>query len=421
MVPTATMQSATSSSAPPRDVTPPTRTSSTARRRSASRSLATMSSVTTAPANDEMTMPASRTVSTVVRPPIRARRQMTATDASAPTNAATGASSAGPPAATAATEPSAAPADVPVTYGSASGLRSRPWRSAPATPSAPPTSAAAMTRGSRSSRMIAVVGASAPPVSAASPSPGSTATAPASTPSSALAASARRSAPSAVAGRTNRTTGNAPLAEHGRVKELRVRLGCLAHARSRPAREVRGDRIDPLAPDRRDAGPAGACRDLLRRDAVVRVGQDDDLWIRTHELLGGELRVRTRRASRDIHAAGELDEIVNERSRPDRERLRGVGGVDLVEDPRLRRDRRGPLLHGLEPARDVVGELLPVGPDSLADERRAARDVAETLRVDHEHDRTAGREALDRSVAELDRDHEIRTQLRDLLEVHLHA
>ena len=47
--------------------------------------------------------------------------------------------------------PSAAPDAVPSTYGSASGLRSRPWNVTPATASAAPTSIVVRTRGRRSS------------------------------------------------------------------------------------------------------------------------------------------------------------------------------------------------------------------------------------------------------------------------------
>src|SRR3954447_1322992 len=55
--------------------------------------------------------------------------------------------------------PSAAPDDVPRTYGSASGLRTIPWNVAPATARPAPTSAAVRTRGSRSSQTIVSVAA----------------------------------------------------------------------------------------------------------------------------------------------------------------------------------------------------------------------------------------------------------------------
>ena len=50
--------------------------------------------------------------------------------------------------------PSAAPDAVPSTNGSASGLRSRPWKVAPATASPAPTTIAVSTRGRRSSHTI---------------------------------------------------------------------------------------------------------------------------------------------------------------------------------------------------------------------------------------------------------------------------
>ena len=56
---------------------------------------------------------------------------------------------------TAIAAPSAAPEAVPSTYGSASGLRSRPWNVAPATASPVPTTIAVRTRGSRRSMTIA--------------------------------------------------------------------------------------------------------------------------------------------------------------------------------------------------------------------------------------------------------------------------
>ncbi len=55
---------------------------------------------------------------------------------------------------TAIAAPRAAPAEVPRTYGSASGLRSRPWNVTPATASASPTSIAVRTRGRRRSMTI---------------------------------------------------------------------------------------------------------------------------------------------------------------------------------------------------------------------------------------------------------------------------
>ena len=55
--------------------------------------------------------------------------------------------------------PSAAPDDVPSTYGSASGLRTMPWNVAPATARPAPTRAAVRTRGIRSSQTIVSVAA----------------------------------------------------------------------------------------------------------------------------------------------------------------------------------------------------------------------------------------------------------------------
>ena len=48
-----------------------------------------------------------------------------------------------------ATAPKAAPPDTPISPGSASGLRKKPWSTVPATASEAPTVAANMTRGAR--------------------------------------------------------------------------------------------------------------------------------------------------------------------------------------------------------------------------------------------------------------------------------
>ena len=58
---------------------------------------------------------------------------------------------------TAIAAPSAAPDAVPSTYGSASGLRSRPWNVAPATARPTPTTIAVRTRGRRRSQTIVSV------------------------------------------------------------------------------------------------------------------------------------------------------------------------------------------------------------------------------------------------------------------------
>ena len=75
-------------------------------------------------------------------------------DANAPANAA-GITSTAMPANSAASAPTAAPPEMPSTYGSASGLRSSTCISAPATASNPPTANPASARGRRNSRTIA--------------------------------------------------------------------------------------------------------------------------------------------------------------------------------------------------------------------------------------------------------------------------
>ena len=93
--------------------------------------------------------------------PMPAMRQTSATEASAPMNAA----SCTPPSSQAIpvmgtrkaiAAPSAAPLLVPSTYGSASGLRRSDWNAAPEVASAAPTAMAARMRGRRISMTIAV-------------------------------------------------------------------------------------------------------------------------------------------------------------------------------------------------------------------------------------------------------------------------
>ena len=123
-----TTMAAIHSSLVARTAIPPLSTSRTARSRNDRRSLAKRSRVTSALANDVSTMPASSTVSTVVRPPSRASCHTTTALTRAPMKAASGTTVAAMsvPSAIIPTAPRAAPAEVPVTYGSARGLRNSP-------------------------------------------------------------------------------------------------------------------------------------------------------------------------------------------------------------------------------------------------------------------------------------------------------
>ena len=96
---------------------------------------------------------------------------------------------------------SVAPADVPVTNGSARGLRSEPCSSAPEVASDPPTSTDPSTRGSRRSRTI-VPFTSAEPRSAPRTSPGAIGTDPTRIPAAMLSTSITASATKLVATRT---------------------------------------------------------------------------------------------------------------------------------------------------------------------------------------------------------------------------
>src|SRR6266511_800747 len=106
-------------------------------------------------------IPANSNVATCTLGPILANRYTRNAVRSAPVKAARGtpnAASAPEPANTmTAIAPSAAPEEIPMMAGSASGFRNRPWKTAPEAASAAPTTAASTTRGRRSwSRITSV-------------------------------------------------------------------------------------------------------------------------------------------------------------------------------------------------------------------------------------------------------------------------
>ena len=153
------------------------------------------------------------------RPLSRASRYTTTTAARAPTNARP-LSSPNPRITertgmrTAMAAPRAAPDAVPSTYGSASGLRSRPWNVTPATARPMPTSIVVRTRGRRSSMTIVsaagvqVRGTSSPSSRWAripSVSPGATATVPSPTPRMSAPKRSAMSTPPITTGRRRRT------------------------------------------------------------------------------------------------------------------------------------------------------------------------------------------------------------------------
>ena len=124
-------------------------------------------------------------------PPRRARPNTSSVDTNAPANAA-GAAIAVNPASMAASAPTAAPPEMPSTYGSASGLRSNTCIIAPASASRPPEANAASARGRRRSRTIAAP-VSSPPVNPRAIAAASTGTLPTASASAraTMAASAR--------------------------------------------------------------------------------------------------------------------------------------------------------------------------------------------------------------------------------------
>src|SRR4029453_13732848 len=111
-------------------------------------------------------IPANNNVATWTVGPIRANRYTRNAVRRAPAKAASGtpkAPSAPEPANTmTAIAPSAAPEETPMMAGSASGLRNRPWNTAPDAAKAAPTTAARTTRGRRSWSRITSVDAGTP-------------------------------------------------------------------------------------------------------------------------------------------------------------------------------------------------------------------------------------------------------------------
>src|SRR5258705_8920285 len=114
------------------------------------------------------------------------------------------------------------------------------------------------------------------------------------------------------------------------MDELRVRLGRLTDAWAGPVDEVRRDPDDALVLHGADLRPARSRGDLLRLRRVICCREHDDLRIATQDLFGGELRVRARRAGRDVHTARDLDEVVDVGPGADGEDLAGIGRVDLL-------------------------------------------------------------------------------------------
>src|SRR5206468_2647713 len=108
-------------------------------------------------------------------------------------------------------------------------------------------------------------------------------------------------------------------------------------------------------------------------------------------------------------------------------RARAIDEVRLDRDdpPVLHRAYRGPA----RPRRDLLGlrrirrrrEGAAVAAGRAPDEDRGARDLADGLWIDDEHEQARRRELLDRAVGELHDEDEIGLERDDLLEVHLDA
>src|SRR5438309_4324786 len=201
--------------------------------------------------------------------------------------------------------------------------------------------------------------------------------------------------------------------------ELRVRLGRFADPRPWPVDEVWVDGEDAVVLDRRDDRPALSGRDVTGLRGIRVRGEDDDLRVASQDLFGRELRVRRRRARGDVHATGDVDEIVDVRAWADREDLRRIRRVDLVIHARPNGRARGLRLDGVDPLLDRAPESFAVGADRFSEQRRGLRDVGHALRIHDEHVERRRLKLLDRAVGELHAEDKIRLQRDDLLEVHL--
>src|SRR4051794_21018532 len=273
---------------------------------------------------------------------------------------------------TAIAAPSAAPEAVPSTYGSASGLRRRPWNAAPATARPTPTVIAVRTRGRRRSKTI-VSCAGVQVTGRSSPSrwwpriamvwPGGTATEPAATP--AMSATTSATSPIArrisgrppgplIAARPRPAAGTEPAA--GAVASLRRGMGSGGH-RERGSDGARGHGVSGGG---RGGGVGGRHRRMdrsnQRREPVDEPGtrpRDDDVV--------------------DRHDSALLDGGHHAPARPRLHRVGGrpVGGVAEQDDLRIGRDE---LLQGdgvVRFAADRIGarELEDLAVDRLGGRR----------------------------------------------------
>src|SRR5688500_785453 len=137
------------------------------------------------------------------------------------------------------------------------------------------------------------------------------------------------------------------------MHETRVRLRGFADAWTGPVDGGGCDAHDAGVLDRGDGSLAGSRGDLFRPGGMVRGGDGDDLGIAPQDLLRGQLRIRARRARRDVLPAGDLDEVVDVRPGPYGEDLRRIGRVDLVIDARLGRRGRRLGSHGIDTLLEV--------------------------------------------------------------------
>src|SRR5438309_2515801 len=147
--------------------------------------------------------------------------------------------------------------------------------------------------------------------------------------------------------------------------ELRVRLGRFADPRPWPVDEVWVDGEDAVVLDRRDDRPALSRRDVTGLRGVRVRGEDDDLRVASQDLFGRELRVRRRRARRDVHATRDVDEIVDVRPRANCEDLRRIRRVDLVIHARPNGRARGLRLDGVDPLLIERPRVSPSAPTAF--------------------------------------------------------
>src|SRR5574341_1147764 len=293
------------------------------------------------------------------------------------------------------TTPKAAAPELPSNEGSASGLRVSAWKATPATASAPPASAATAILGRRIDSVTtrSTDSAAACPVSALRTARGEIAALPRKSAPAATTTRAAASAPSTSSRRRAGlicsgdreagmdrgwpATGACRSLERLRVDRPRELLEAVHEAWAVAVEEVAVHAVQPAGPDRRELreAPPLLLLDRARARAVVR--EQDHVRRPGDRGLQAVARIRVALRGRDGLAAGEPDQLGDERCAPgDDQRL----GPEHVEDARARpsEDRPGHRGDPLFEARDQRARGVPAR-GQLADANDEGRHVAHAV------------------------------------------